>query len=149
MKDLIRLILDYLFTILVTIICSQFLYSLGGHISQDLLNHFTNPESTLLIILSMIAGIIFGISTSIGSLDTLNDEKIFEMETSLGRIPLLSILISPIAEFILRLTPYGQILRGEFEEFLGNIIFLAAFLSLSIVIILLLRKWCDVYGDDS
>jgi hypothetical protein len=58
----------------------------------------------------------------------------------LGRISLLLILVSPIAEFILRLTPYGQNLRVKFEEFLGNIIFLATFLSLSIVIILLLRK---------
>jgi len=140
MKDLIRLILDYLFTMLVVIIYSQFVYSLGGQISQDLLNHFINPESTLLIILSMIAGIIFGISKSLGSLDMLNIEYIFEMGTSLGRISLLSILIFPTAEFILRLTPYGQNLRGEFEEFLGNIIFLAAFLSLSIVIILLSRK---------
>jgi len=140
MKDLIRLILDYMFATLVIIIYSQLVYSLGGHISQDLLNHFINPESTLLIILSMIAGIIFGISTSIGSLDTLNDENIFEMGASLGRISLLSILISPTAEFILRLTPYGQILRGEFEGFLENIIFLIAFLSFGIVIILLLRK---------
>ena len=140
MKDLIRLILDYLFTILVIIIYSQFVYSLGGNISQDLLNHFINPESTLLIILLMIVGIIFGILTSSGSLDTFNDENIFNVGTSLGRISLLLILVSPIAEFILRLTPYGQILRGEFEEFIGNIIFLATFLSLSIVIILLLRK---------
>jgi len=140
MKDLIRLILDYLFTILVIIIYSQFVYSLGGNISQDLLNHFINPESILLIILLMIVGIIFGISTSLGSLDTFNDENIFKVRTSLGRISLLLILVSPIAEFILRLTPYGQILRGEFEEFIGNIIFLATFLSLSIVIILLLRK---------
>jgi len=140
MKDLIRLILDYLFTILVIIIYSQFVYSLGGNISQDLLNHFINPESTLLIILLMIVGIIFGILTSLGSLDTFNDENIFNVGTSLGRISLLLILVSPIAEFILRLTPYGQNLRVKFEEFLGNIIFLATFLSLSIVIILLLRK---------
>jgi len=141
MKDLIRLILDYLFTMLLITIYSQFVYSLGGHISQDLLNHFINPESTLLIILSMIVGIIFGISTSLGSLDTFNDENIFKVGTSLGRISLLLILVFPIAEFLLRLTPYGQNLRVKFEEFLGNIIFLVAFLSLSsIVIILLLRK---------
>jgi hypothetical protein len=143
MKDLIRLILDYLITMLVIIIIiiySQFVYSVGGQISQDLLNHFTNSESTLLIILSMIAGIIFGVSKSLGSLDTLNIECIFKMGTSLWRISLLLILIFPIAEFILRLTPYGQILRGEFEEFLGNIIFLATFLSPIIVIILLSRK---------
>jgi len=143
MKDLIRLILDYLITMLVIIIIiiySQFVYSVGGQISQDLLNHFTNSESTLLIILSMIAGIIFGISKSLGSLDTLNIEYIFKVGTSLWRISLLLILIFPIAEFILRLMPYGQILRGEFEEFLGNIIFLATFLSPIIVIILLSRK---------
>jgi hypothetical protein len=125
---------------LVIIIYGQFVYTLGGHISQDLLNHFTNSESTLLIILSMIAGLIFGISASLGSLDTLDDENIFEVETFLRRFSLLLILIFPIAEFLLRLMPYGQILRGKFEESLGDIIFLATFLSLSRVIILLSRK---------
>jgi len=84
MKDLIRLILDYLLTMLLITIYSQFVYSLGGNISQDLLNHFVNPESTLLIILLLIVGIIFGISTSLGSLDTFNDENIFKVGTSLG-----------------------------------------------------------------